>query len=526
MTDRTATDDISALAATPVERPTVPGYEILAELGRGGMGVVYKARQLSANRLVALKLIRDSALAGPQERGRFRIEAQAAALMRHPNIVEVYEVSEHQGRPYFAMELVEGGSLDKHLAGQPLPALQAAELVRALAFAIQHAHEQKVVHRDLKPANILLQELTTETQRHREDKEWKKEEQESDNDRACSISSDASSSSLRLCVSVVQFVPKITDFGLAKRLDSDSTALTQDGAVLGTAAYMAPEQAAGRVRDIGPAVDIYALGAILYELLTGRPPFQGDSWNKMVEQVLHDEPARLRLEAPRDLETICLKCLEKEPGRRYASARDLANDLGRFIEGEPVAALPVSAKERLHRLAARDGYQILGEIGHGPRSMVYHALYGPLKQPVALKVFSEGISTREEWEDRMRRSAEMWAALAHPHIVPVQRAGWWDDAPYVAMEYVAQGSLAARPPFSGATAAETLEQVGTKDPAPLCERNPEVTPQLQSICLHCLRKNPWKRYHRAYDVMTRMHYLQDDPAGEGWRRRATKTDAG
>ncbi len=612
MTERTATDVFYALAATPAEMPTVPGFELLSELGRGGMGVVYKARQLSANRLVALKLIRDSALAGPQERGRFRIEADAAARMRHPNIVEVYDVGEHQGRPYFAMELVEGGSLDKQLAGQPLPAEDGAELVRSLAIAIQHAHEQKVVHRDLKPANILLQvDLTQRRQ-----------------DAKTSLSSFAP---LRLCE---RFLPKITDFGLAKRLDSDSTALTQDGAVLGTASYMAPEQAAGRVRDVGPAVDIYALGAILYELLTGRPPFQGDSWNKMVEQVLHEEPARLRLDVPRDLETICLKCLEKDPGRRYASAGELAVDLGRFIQGEPVAALPVSAQERLLRLAARDGYQILGEIGHGPQSKVYHARYGPLQQPVALKVFSEGISTREEWEDRMRRSATMWAALAHPHIVPVQRAGWWDDAPYVATELVAQGSLAAkltgkpypvrealrlveqlaeivsfvhrqgvvhgnlkpsnvlfaadgiprlvdfratgglfigplhadagldsslgylapeliadpgaelhlstdiyglgailyesltgRPPFAAATAAETIEQVRAQTPVALCELNPEVTPQLQAICLRCLRKNPWKRYHRAYDVMTRMRYSQDDPAGERWRQRMTKSDS-
>src|SRR5262249_37756948 len=163
--------------------------------------------------------------------------------------------------------------------------------------------------------------------------------------------------------------------------------------VLGTVNYMAPEQAAGRVRDIGPATDVYALGAILYELLTGRPPFEADSWNDALQHVLHDEPAapaRLQADVPRDLETICLKCLEKDRGRRYASAADLADDLGRFLEAKPVAAVPPGESERLARLAGRDGYQIVGEIGRGPRSIVYHALHGPLKQPVALKVFAPG----------------------------------------------------------------------------------------------------------------------------------------
>jgi serine/threonine protein kinase len=406
--------------AVPAGGPTVPGYEILEELGRGGMGVVYKARQVSLNRLVALKMIRDGALAGPQERARFRIEAEAAARMRHPNVVHIYEVGEHAGRPYFAMEFVEGGSLDKHLTGRPQPAPQAAQLVRTLALAVQHAHEQKIVHRDLKPANVLLQKT--------EDRGQKTEADPMDD------------SSFVLC-------PKIADFGLAKRLDSESTAWTQDGAVLGTASYMAPEQAAGRVRDIGPAVDVYALGVILYEVLTGRPPFQADSWDQTIRQVIHDEPAppaRLRPDVPPDLETICLKCLEKEPGRRYAGAGGLADDLGRFVEGKPVAAVRLGARERLARLAGKDGYEILGEVGRGPRSVVYHARYEPLQQPVALKVFAAGACTRDEWEARLRSGADLWAALAHPHVIPTQRAGWWDDAPYLVMEYVPHGSLASR----------------------------------------------------------------------------------
>jgi serine/threonine protein kinase len=420
--------------AVSADWPVIPGYEILEELGRGGMGVVFKARQLSLKRLVALKMIRDSALAGPRERARFRIEAEAAARMRHPNIVQIYEVGEHAGQPFFAMELVQGGSLDKQLAGQPQPAPQAADLVRTLAFAVHHAHEQKIVHRDLKPANILLvgnQEQGTQTKTD----------------------------------STFSLIPKIADFGLAKRVDSESTAWTQDGAVVGTANYMAPEQAAGRVREIGPAVDVYALGGILYELLTGRPPFQGDSWDQTVQQVLHDDPAppaRLQPDVPCDLETVCLKCLEKEPSQRYGSARELAHDLGRFLQGIAVAAVPLSPLERLGRLAARDGYQIVAEIGRGPRNTVYLARYDALKQPVALKVFPAGVCTREEWEARVQRSAQQWATLTHPHIVGVHRAGWWDGAPYLAMEYVPQGSLAAKlqgPRFPMRQALRLVEQL-------------------------------------------------------------------
>src|SRR5262249_31302607 len=195
---------------------------------------------------------------------------------------------------------------------------------------------------------------------------------------------------------------KITDFGLAKRLDRDSTVGTLDGAFLGTVSYVAPEQAAGRVRDVGPATDVYALGAILYECLTGRPPFLGDTWNQTVEQVLHDEPpppSRLVASVPAALGTICLKCLEKEPQRRYLSAEALADDLTRFLEGQPVTAVPLSETERLARLAARDGYRIVGEIGRGVRATVYRAPHGPLKQPTPLPVFTPRTSTPHQCED-------------------------------------------------------------------------------------------------------------------------------
>jgi WD40 repeat protein/serine/threonine protein kinase len=303
--------------------PSLPGYEILGALGRGGMGVVYRARHLRLKRLVALKMIRAGARG--EVLARFRAEAEAVARLQHPHIVQIFEVGEHQGLPYLALELVDGGSLAQRLRGTPLPAQPAARLVEILARAVQHAHEQGVIHRDLKPANVLL---TTETQRHREDKE-------------------VGTSSLCLCASVVSLNPKITDFGLAKQLDEDS-GQTQSGIILGTPSYMAPEQAAGRPGEVTPAADVYALGAILYELLTGRPPFRGADTLETLEQVRNQKPvlpSRLQPRLPRDLETICLKCLRKEPERRYASAAALADDLRRFQAHEPIHARPTSTGE-------------------------------------------------------------------------------------------------------------------------------------------------------------------------------------
>ena len=282
---------------------TVPGYEILGELGRGGMGVVYKARQTSLGRLVALKMILAGAHAGPHHRARFRAEAEAAARLQHPNIVQVYEVGECDGCPFIALEFVDGRDLGHFIAaGVPKPA-EAAELMETLARAVDYANRRGIVHRDLKPANILL-------------------------------TSDGS--------------PRIADFGLAKRLDDDSGG-TKTGDIIGTPSYMAPEQASGRSRDVGPATDVYALGTILYELLTAAPPFAGVSTWDTVSKVLNSEPeapSRRNPGIPHDLETICLKCLEKEPSKRYASALALADDLSRFRAGEPVWARPVGALER------------------------------------------------------------------------------------------------------------------------------------------------------------------------------------
>jgi serine/threonine protein kinase len=402
MSERSATGDWRATVAdATAELPAVPGYDLVRELGRGGMGVVFQARHQPTGRTVALKLIRNASLATPRELARFRIEAEAAARLDHPNVVRILEVGEHRGGPYIAMEFVAGGTLERFLDGKPQPAAVAARLVHTLANAIQHAHDHNVIHRDLKPANILLE-----------------------------------SSAL---------VPKVSDFGLAKRLDTDSTALTHDGAVLGTPSYMAPEQAAGKLRDIGPATDVHALGAILYEMLTGRPPFRGDSWNQTIDQVVNAEPtppARLAAGVPPDLETVCLKCLEKEPAKRYGAARELAEELERYLADRPVAAARPSEYERLVRLAARDGFEVQGVHARGPRGVVYRALYGPLKQPVALKVFPAGTCTSEEWGERVRRGAELSAGLGHPQIVAIQRAGWWDGVPFLAEEFIPHGSLA------------------------------------------------------------------------------------
>jgi WD40 repeat protein/serine/threonine protein kinase len=300
--------------------PGVPGFEILSELGRGGMGVVYKAKQLGLNRLVALKMILAGPDASPETLVRFRAEAEAAAKLQHPNIVQIHHIGEHNGLPYFALEYVEGAGLDKHLSGVPQPPGQAAALVEVLARAMQEAHKKGIVHRDLKPANVLLS--------------------------ASLVASDP-------------FVPpavKITDFGLAKRLDTDS-GQTKTGVIMGTPSYMAPEQAEAKHQVVGPAADIYALGAILYEMLTGRPPFRAPTPIDTLMQVVSDEPAppsRLQSTTPRDLETICLKCLEKDPVKRYGAADALADDLRRFQKGEPIHARPVGQVERAWRWCRRN----------------------------------------------------------------------------------------------------------------------------------------------------------------------------
>jgi tetratricopeptide (TPR) repeat protein len=291
--------------------PALPGYQILSELGRGGMGVVYKARQTALNRLVAIKMVLAGGHAGPEQLARFHTEAQAVAALQHANIVQIYEVGECDGLPYFTLEFVDGGPLDKALAGKPQVAKDAAKLLETLSRAMHFAHEQGIVHRDLKPANVLL-------------------------------SADG--------------VPKITDFGLAKKLESDSSQ-TKSGTLMGTPSYMAPEQARGEFKELGPPADVHALGAMLYEMLTGRPPFLGATPVDTIMQVIKDEPvppSQLIPKLHRDIETICLKCLQKESLKRYADCEALAEDLRRFVVGEPILARPVSAPERLWRWCRRN----------------------------------------------------------------------------------------------------------------------------------------------------------------------------
>ncbi len=285
-------------------------YEITRELARGGMGVVFQARQISLKRVVALKMILAGQLADETEVRRFHIEAEAAANLDHPGIVPIYEVGQHEGQHYFSMGFVEGQSLAQRLAAGPLPPREAAALMVKVSEAIEYAHQRGVIHRDLKPANILL---------------------------------DA------------QGNPRVTDFGLAKKVHGDS-GLTGSGQIMGTPSYMPPEQAGGQRGDVGPASDVYALGATLYALISGRPPFQAATPMDTVLQVVSDEPVpprRLNAAVPRDLETICLKCLQKNPARRYASAAALADDLGRWLRHEPIRARRSNALERLTRWARR-----------------------------------------------------------------------------------------------------------------------------------------------------------------------------
>jgi serine/threonine protein kinase len=315
--------------------PTLPGYEVLEELGRGGMGAVYKARHLALHRLVALKVVLTGAHASPEERARFRREAEAVARLQHPNIVQIHDVGEHDGLPYLALEYVAGDNLAQRLQGTPWPARQAAELIETLSRAVQHAHDHGVIHRDLKPGNILLSGVRSQGSEVRDQGGVPAD--------SCPLTPDP--------------CPKITDFGLAKLLVGERFDPTQSGAILGTPSYMAPEQAAGTGRAVGPAADIYALGAILYECLTGRTPFKAATPLDTLLQVQTEEPvppSRLQPKLPRDLETICLKCLEKEPARRYPTALALAEDLRNFQDRRPVRARPVGWTGRLSRWCRRN----------------------------------------------------------------------------------------------------------------------------------------------------------------------------
>jgi serine/threonine-protein kinase len=362
--------DATPSVPQPVAPPRVPGYEVEAMLGRGGMGVVYRARHLRLGRTVALKMLLAGDCAGPSERARFQREAEAVANLRHANIVQVYDVGEQDGRPFFTMEIALGGSLAEKLAGVPQPAREAAALVVTLAQAVSAAHQGGILHRDLKPANVLL---------------------------------------------TADGTPKISDFGLARRLEGGDR-LTQSGAMLGTPSYMAPEQARGRTRALGPPVDIYALGAILYELLTGRPPFQGETTADTLLQVISQEPvppSRLNPRVPRDLETICLKCLHKEPQRRYASAAALAADLRCFLQGEAIAARPEGRLERLARGVRRRPTLV---VGLSAGVLLATALVGGGLWVSGERAANERAQEQLQRHDRARRDKELVARLDAIHL--------------------------------------------------------------------------------------------------------------
>ncbi len=340
------------------ELPAIEGYEVLEEIGRGGMGVVYKARHIRLNRTVALKMILAGPHAGPRELDRFRQEAESVARLHHPNIVQIFDIGEAAGgHAYFALELVEGGSLVQHMRGTPQSTDAAARLVEVLARTVHFAHEHGIVHRDLKPANVLLTHPSPQPPPR---------SGEGEKDRRRQLTPPLSPADSPLSGSgrgaggegLRDAIPKITDFGLAKRSD-EQTSATLSGELVGTPSYMAPEQAKGHRKgpgEVGPLADVYGLGAILYEMLTGHPPFKAATALDTVLQVLYEEPvrpSRLRPDVPRDLETICLKCLEKNPYRRYTSALELAEDLRRFRRGETVLARPVGPRERVWKWVRR-----------------------------------------------------------------------------------------------------------------------------------------------------------------------------
>ncbi len=332
---------------------SVAGYEIVSILGRGAMGVVYKARQRGLDRLVALKMILSGEHASAADLGRFQAEANAVAQLQHPGIVQIFEVGEDAGRPFFSLEFVDGVSLHKKIQGTPLPPKEAAALLEKMAEAMAYAHQRGVIHRDLKPANVLLTSAG---------------------------------------------VPKIGDFGLAKRFEEDESGLTKTGTVLGTPSYMSPEQASGLNEEVGTVSDVYSLGAILYDLLTGRPPFRGTSVMDTLQQLRTREPVppvQLQPGVPRDLETICLKCLQKDRGKRYASAADLAADLRRFLNGEPILARPVGRAERLWRWCRRNPGKALAGAAAVMGVLIYAASVSVLAGMLSVQK-SEAVQAKNE----------------------------------------------------------------------------------------------------------------------------------
>jgi eukaryotic-like serine/threonine-protein kinase len=426
LTGAPVTYGFSSAGTLPIPQG-VPGYEILGELGRGGMGVVYRARQTGLKRVVALKMVLAGGRAGPDQVARFRAEAEAVAGLRHPGIVQVFDIGEYEGRPYFSMEFVDGPSLAQELARELPPPRTAAAVVAGLAVAVHAAHQQGVIHRDLKPGNILLG----------------KDEFTQNEEPKTPVGLQSSFLSRHTA-----FQPKIADFGLAKQVQGESD-LTHTGAVLGTPCYMAPEQAAGDATAVGPAADVYALGGILYECLTGRPPFRGATLADTYDQVLRTDPippSRLQAGVPRDLEVICLKCLRKEPNRRYASAAALADDLRRFLEGQAILARPAGWIERGWRWCRRRPAVaallavVATTLVGGTAGVLYFAIQADREADRAnqLRVAAEGAAASEAEANRQAQAAAegLRRSLTRLHITTGNRfleatppdrgpAAWW-----------------------------------------------------------------------------------------------------
>jgi tetratricopeptide (TPR) repeat protein len=361
------------------------------------MGVVYRAEQKSLRRTVALKMIRGSERASLALQARFHLEAEALASLQHPNIVQIYDVGEHNDCPFMAMEFVDGGTLGTFLNGKPQPARAAAKFIETLARAMHAAHQRGIVHRDLKPANILLQKPAKE-----------------EKDQSSGLA-DSKEPLVDPCSSLADFLPKITDFGLAKRW-TEAQGQTQTGAIVGTPSYMAPEQAGGRQHEIGPPTDVYALGVILYEMLTGRPPFQDETTLITLRRVETEEPAapsRLARQVPHDLDVICLKCLEKAPSRRFATALDLADDLHRFLDGAPILARPVGTAERIWKwVKRRPAWAALIGV-----SLVAVLAFGVVASWWTLQVRAERDRARHSLQVARRAIDDLYAKMAAERLL-------------------------------------------------------------------------------------------------------------
>ncbi len=373
----------------PPAAPTLPDYQILGELGHGGMGVIYRAVHRKLKRIVALKMILAGQHANPEQRARFRLEAEAIARLRHPNIVQIYEIGEDSGNPFFALEFVEGGTLNR-FRGQPQPSRHAAKLVAVLARAMHAAHQAGVVHRDLKPGNVLLSPRSGLAPAGRQADDWP----------------------------LTAFEPKITDFGLAKQLDAEED-LSRSGVIMGTPSYMAPEQAEGRIHAISHQTDVYSLAAILYDLLTGRPPFKSTTTLDTLEQVRTQDPLpprRLEPKVPRDLEVICLKGLRKDVRQRYGSALELAADLERFLAGQPILARPVPPWERVGKWTRREpgwavavGAFVLALMA-GVAGALFFGLYQEQQAAALTRKLDQLQKTRQQLDQRCNVAEESESA--------------------------------------------------------------------------------------------------------------------